>query len=109
MSYRVWPAGLFTTAALAAACVVVGGHVADAGDGCLGSKSFIATPASWPADPSGVVRPTGKSLSYKASNGWPAIGDRVGQTNDVPPSRDLHITGCIDVDRIEIPVTDGRA
>lgn len=111
MSYRVWPAGLLTSAALAAACVVVGGHVVETGDGCLGSDSFIGTPANWLSGP--LAGPEGKPVPEKAGMGMPAIVDPIGESNEVPPSPDLRITGCLDVDRIEspapTPITDGRA
>lgn len=113
MSYRLWPAALVSSAALAAACVVVGGHVVETSDGCLGSAGrFTATPVVWPTEAigSGI---DGKLEPHKVDIGQPTIIDQIGQTNGGPRSDDPQITGCLDVDRIEIPAqtpaADGRA
>lgn len=113
MSYRAWPAALLTGAALAAACVVVAEHVVEASDGCLDSAGwFTATPAAWPGDPiaSGAdSKPTGG----KTGIGQTATIDEVGQTSDDRPSDRGEISGCLDLDRIEVPdpapAPDGRA
>lgn len=108
----IWPAGLLTTAALAAACVVVGDHVVEAGDGCLGSERFIATPASVPTEPLAADL-DGKPLPVKADLGRPARVGRVEQPGTVPPTAVVQISGCLDVALIEnprpSPVPDGRA
>lgn len=106
MSYRLWPAALVSSGALAAACVVVGGHVVETSDGCLGSAGrFTATPVVWPTEAigSGI---DGKLKPLKVDIGQPTIVGQIGQigqTNDGPRSDDPQITGCMDVDRIEIP------
>ncbi len=105
MSYRVWPAGLLTAAALAAAGVVVGGHVVETGDGCLGSKHFVGTPVSWSTESGDPA----KQPPSKAGIGWPEMVEPIGRSSEVTPSVDVQISGCLDVARIEFPVTDGRA
>lgn len=113
MAYRAWPAALLTGAALAAACVVVGDHVIETSDGCLDSAGwFTATPAAWPTDPiaSGTVA---KSTPSKARIGPSPTIDAAGQTSDDRYSDPGQISGCLDLDRIEIPAPapapDGRA
>lgn len=108
MAYRAWPAAALTGAALAAACVVVGDHVVQTRDGCLGSAGwFTATPVSAPMDPvaAGV---DAKIVPYK-------IGPK-GSAADGPAAAGAgyeQISGCLDVDRIEVPAQspapDGRA
>ncbi len=111
MSYRAWPAALLGSASLAAACVVVGGHVVEAGDGCLGAQYFVGTPTIWSHGPSNG--PDGKPAQDKAGLGGPAVGEPIGEVKEVPASAGLQIIGCLDVDRIEVPastlIPDGRA
>lgn len=80
---RVWPAALLTGASLAAACLVVGEHVVATRDGCLDSDGWF----------------TATPASWPGSPATPAGEDR--------------ISGCLDLDRIEIPAPtpapDGRA
>lgn len=102
MSYRAWPAAAITGAALAAACVVVGEHVVQANDGCLDSAGwFTATPAAWPSDPDAGA---GKRSAdpAKPAVGAPQTGQVVGETGDQQDSAN-QISGCLDLDRIEIP------
>ncbi|MBA3340149.1 MAG: hypothetical protein H0T54_10475 [Geodermatophilaceae bacterium] len=113
MSYRLWPAALISGAALAATAVVVGDHVAQTSDGCLGSAGrFTATPVSWPSEAtsSGIA---GKLVPNKVAIGRPTLIEQGGQTIGGPHSDGPQITGCLDVDRIEIPAPvpagDGRA
>jgi len=99
LSYRAWPAALVTGASLAAACVVVGDHVVATSDGCLDAAGwFTATP---------VVR------ADKADIGARGTIDEVGRTSDQPDSGKDQISGCLDLDRIEVPApppaSDGRA
>lgn len=143
MGYRAWPAAVLTGAALVAACVVVGEHVVDAGDGCLGSAGrFTATPAAAGSAAStgsaGVLPYPGASPDDKGSaddvkaggataDGTTADGglhsgdrtapnmttDEVGQTTDDSPTDADQLSGCLDLDRIEIPApapdSDDRA
>lgn len=111
MSYRAWPAALLTGAALAAACVVVGEHVVQTSDGCLESTGwFTAAPVGW-SDTSaqseqhlGTQDKPGTGTTGTA----PEVTAIVGQQNKA----DQQISGCLDLDRIEItptPAPDGRA
>jgi len=113
MSYRVWPAALLTGAALAAACVVVGDHVVDTRDGCMGSTGwFTATPVTLSLAP--LAAHTGrKTAAVKAGIGRSVTVDPARQSSDDRPAGQEQISGCLDVTRIEIPGTapapDGRA
>lgn len=116
MSYRAWPAALLTGASLAAACLVVGDHVVATSDGCLDSAGwFTATPAAWPAsaneaDTGGKPEPDDNDNDYIDEAGDPA---EVGRTSEDRPAEGEQISGCLDLDRIEIPAPapapDGRA
>lgn len=121
MSYRAWPTVLLTGAALSGACVVVGEHVVDARDGCLDSAGwFIATPAAGPngstdsgASTARVVVAYPVSRSGAPADGKTAYTDEVGQTSGHPTPDGDPISGCMDLNRIEIPARepapDGRA
>jgi len=135
MSYRAWPAALLTGTALAAACVVVGEHVVETSDRCLDSAGwFTATPAAWPGDSVGSAQgaalgrpepasanPAGSGAAARIDDEMrtgppPATMDPVGQSGDGRSSYGQdgrQISGCLDVDRIEVPgpapEPDGRA
>lgn len=112
MSYRLWPAALVSGAALAAACVVVGDHVAQTSGGCLGSAGFFtATPVSWPIEAT-AADDKGKTAPYKLGVTRPTGIDEIGPASVDPNVDDHRISGCLDVERIEIPqapAPDGRA
>lgn len=115
MGYREWPATLLTGAALAAAGVVAAEHVVDARDGCLGSAGwFTAYPVALAGapDPAGIG---GKSAVEPGTTDFGATGsaDEVGTSSQRQEVGDNQISGCLDLDRIEVPAPlpapDGRA
>ncbi|CAN5430170.1 hypothetical protein BH24ACT9_BH24ACT9_14260 [soil metagenome] len=113
MSYRAWPAALVAAAAMTAAGVVVGEHAVDTSDGCLDSAGwFTATPVAVPIDRL-IADIDAKTVPYKLGMNDSATIDPVGRTGPEPATGDAQISGCLDVDRIEIPVPapapDGRA
>ena len=112
MRPRAWPGALLSGASLAAACLVVGDHVAATRQGCPDSAGwFSATPVVLPSDPtrSGAE---GKPAPDKTGSGQSTSIDEVGQNRDDTPSGE-QISGCLDIDRIVVPppapVPDGRA
>jgi len=115
LSYRAWPAALVAGASLAAACVVVGDHVVATSDGCLDAAGwFTATPVVRADRPDPVA--SGKQSTAgpdKADIGARGTIDEVGRTSDQPDSGKDQISGCLDLDRIEVPApppaSDGRA
>ncbi len=112
--YRAWPAALLTGAALTAACVVVGEQVIQTNaDGCRGSVGwFTATPVGGAAGPA-IALFDAKAVPTKSGIGRVSTIEPVGQASDEQPSTERVISGCLDVDRIEIPMPvpapDGRA
>lgn len=113
VSYRAWPAALLAAAAMTAAGVVVGEHALDTSDGCLGSAGwFTATPVAAPIDRL-IAEIDAKTVPYKLGMNESATIDPVGRNETEPATGDAQISGCLDVDRIEIPVPapapDGRA
>lgn len=113
MSHRAWPAAVITGAALAAALVVVGEQVADAANGCLDSTGwFTATPVGSPTNSSGSGAET-EPVPNKTGTSHATSVDQVGQARDDRSSGPAGISGCLDLDRIEIPApppaTDDRA
>lgn len=111
MSYRAWPAALVTGAALAAACVVVGEHVVQTSDGCLDSTGwFTAAPVVWPENSGGTAHHVGPQ--DKPGTSTPGTAPEVTGIADQQNPEDHQISGCLDLDRIEItptPAPDGRA
>ncbi len=115
MSYRTWPAALLGVASLATACLVVGDHVVATNDGCLDSASrFTAAPVAWTHVPDAVGGQEPAVSSKKADIGVPGSVDPVsGQSAGAPKTGSDQITGCLDLDRLEVPAPapapDGRA
>ncbi len=113
MGYRTWPAVLLTGAALTAACVVVGERVIQTNaDGCRGSVGwFTATPVGGAASPA-MAHLEAKPVPTKSGIGRVSTVEPVGQADDEQPSAERVISGCLDVDRIDIPTPgpapDGR-
>jgi len=103
MSYRAWPAALLTGVALTAACVVVGEHVVQTRDGCLDPTGwFTATPAAWPGDEAAISVKRAAEPD-KARSGVPGTVHEAGETDDQQNPGDNQISGCLDLDRIEVP------
>ncbi len=111
VGYRAWPAALLTGAALSAACVVVGEQVVQANaDGCRGSVGwFTATPVGEATSPT-MVHLEAKSVPTKSGIGRVTTVEPVGRTSGQQPSDEHQISGCLDIDRIDIPAPapDGR-
>ncbi len=109
--YRAWPAALLTGAALSAACVVVGEQVIQTNaDGCRGSVGwFTATPVGGAASPVMALLEA-KSVSTKSGIGRMSTVEPVGRTSGQQPSDEHQISGCLDIDRIDVPAPapDGR-
>ncbi len=114
MSYRTWPAALLAGASLTAACLVIGDHVVATSDGCLDAAGwFTATPVAR-TSPEPVVRiPEAIAGSDKVVLGNAPVVDKVGQSRHQRDLRHEQISGCLDLDLIEIPppvpAPDGRA
>ncbi|MBA3369603.1 MAG: hypothetical protein H0T99_13215 [Geodermatophilaceae bacterium] len=116
MSYRAWPAALLGGASLATACLVVGDHVVATSDGCLDAAGwFTAAPVSWSPVPDAVggEKPAANSekVDLGAAGGADVMGH--GDTTGAPTSGSYQISGCLDLDRLEVPAPapapDGRA
>lgn len=125
MGYRQWPAVLVVASSLAGASLVVGEHVVDAADRCLDSAGwFTATLATDPADSHGGAGPAvsahprlvwntpGRNTNGVVQSGddEPNLKPNQEPASAGPAGRD-QVSGCLDVDRIEIPAPapDDRA
>ncbi|MBA3278859.1 MAG: hypothetical protein H0U22_09090 [Geodermatophilaceae bacterium] len=115
MSYRTWPAALLAGASLATAALVVGDHVVASSDRCLDAAGwFTASPVARTQIPDladSGEKPT--AGSGKVDVGAPGAVDPVGQSRDQRDTGHDRISGCLDLDRIEVPppvpAPDGRA
>lgn len=115
MSYRAWPAALLAGASLATASLIVGDHVMATSDECLDAAGwFTAAPVAWSPIPDAVggEKPaSSEKMDIGAAGGADVMGD--GDTTGAPNGGSYQISGCLDLDRLEVPAPapapDGRA